>query len=111
MRPRRGHNERAPNAGAACVHRAQRGFAALTLAFIALFGTVILAGPMLGRSSLGLRSPEAYSPLAVSDTTSAARNSSSWSGSGGRSTVALFSSSSMNRLRSIIALTIFHHSF
>jgi len=72
VRPRRGQSERAPNAGAACVHRAQRGFAALTLAFIALFGTVILAGPMLGRISLGLRSPEAYSPLAVSDTASAA---------------------------------------
>ena len=54
--------------------RGQRGVAALTLALIALFGTVILGGPMLARVSLGLRSPEEYSPLAMNDTVSAAEH-------------------------------------
>ena len=55
-------------AGAA---RGQRGFATLTLALVALFGSVILAGPMLGRISLGLRTPDEYSPLALADVASA----------------------------------------
>lgn len=63
-----------PARGPVSAGRGQRGIAALTIALISLFGTVILGGPMLARISLGLQSPEEYSPLAMNDTASAAEH-------------------------------------
>ena len=63
-----------PARGPASAGRGQRGVAALTIALVALFGTAILGGPMLTRVSLGLRSAEEYSPLAMNDTASAAEH-------------------------------------
>jgi len=74
MQASRARCGRAPTSVPIRGRRTQRGFASLTLALTALFGTVILAGPMLARASLGLRSPEAYSPLAVSSTASSAEH-------------------------------------